>query len=177
MDHRIVNTLFVAFLKGVFVIILEGVGKAVAHCKVAGCVLIEQRVVEQKARIGNGAIVRNERTFAKVSSAFVHGDHFLQECFALLGTYFNGLAILKAHPEVFDQLTLIRKGLGRINDTLGNALLGGDENFLGGNVGVEYDTAALCSFAYKYIVPRFFLILSLKSENWNPNNIVYALSP
>ena len=55
----------------------------------------------------------------------------------LLGADFYSLATFEAHPEVFNQLTLIGEGLGSIYDTLCLTALGRDEHLFARNVSIK----------------------------------------
>ena len=70
----------------------------------AGGVLIEQRVVEQKAAVGDGGIDRNQGAFAEIVRAFVHLDHLGQHVVVGLRVPLDGPSFLEANPELVDQL-------------------------------------------------------------------------
>ena len=103
----------------------------------AAGVLIEQRVVEQQARLVDGRIERHERAFAEIPAALVHFDELRQKLVVFLGVPFDGLALMEADPEAAYQLALIAQRLRRVDDALSHAAHRGDEAFLGGDVGVE----------------------------------------
>ena len=145
VDHGIVDAQSAALFQGLVVMILDGIGKAHAHSQVASGVLIEQRVVEQQAALADGAGLRHQGALAQIGSAFVHGQHGLQQLFTYFSAGLHDLAVFKTHKEVLNKLAIITQGLGGVDDTLGLALHGRDEALLGGDVGVEGD-ALLADF-------------------------------
>ena len=147
MYHGVVYALFLALLGSQLLISLEDVAEALTHGKMTSGILIEEGVVEHQSRLTNGAVVGNESALAEICRSLVHGDHFLEESLALLCVNLNGASLLKANGEILDELALIGKGTGGVNYTLSLALHGRNEGFLGGNIGVEYDAAALSLFS------------------------------
>ena len=103
----------------------------------AAGVFIEEGVVEEKPGLIDGAVEGYQGALAQVPGALVHVEHLLEQGIVDLGLGLHGLAALEAEVEVFNELSLVAKGLGGVDNALGHAPLGGDEALLGGNVGVE----------------------------------------
>ena len=87
MNHRFVDTHLATFLKGVFVIVLDAVGEALAQCQVTSGIFIEQSVVEKQTAVTYRRIVRHKGAFAEIVGAFVHIYKDVEELLILLCLY------------------------------------------------------------------------------------------
>ena len=68
VDHGIVDAQLLALLQCLVVVVADGIGEAAANSQMAGCVLIEQGVIEQNAAFADGALLGNQSALAEVGS-------------------------------------------------------------------------------------------------------------
>ena len=115
---------------------LDDIGKAVTQRQMAGGVLVKQRVVEQHPGLIDRAFKGHQRALTEVRRTLVHADHLPQQGLVLLRVNLHRLAVLKADPEVFDQLAVVGKRLGRVDNAVRHALLRRGKHLLGGHIRV-----------------------------------------
>ena len=88
---------------------LDTLGIRLAEGKMAGGVLVKERVVEQEALVGNGAVVRNKRDLAEIRGALVHGDGGSEELLAPVGAAVNDPAVPDRKADAVDDVSVVHE--------------------------------------------------------------------
>src|SRR5690606_9723573 len=83
----------------------EGIGAA--DGEMVGCILVEQRIVENDPRIRNRRLMRNKRYLAEVARTSVRIKQPLKRLCALLRRIIDDLPVLERQGEAIDQITVV----------------------------------------------------------------------
>ena len=87
---------------GVVFITLYNVGEATSKCKMAGCVLIKESVVEKKSGLSDRRGIWNESNLAEEGRTLVHIYKLTEQFFVLLGFNLGNFAIFKFDREIVE---------------------------------------------------------------------------
>src|ERR1700679_2357256 len=112
MDHALVAALRRDLLGAKLRAVDEAFRVALPKRDVAGGVLVEQRVEEQKPALRDRRRVRNQRDLAEATRALLAVEHFVQDVFAARGLRLDNASRFKADRDVVDQRALIGERLG-----------------------------------------------------------------
>ena len=103
----------------------------------AGGVLVEQCVEEDRARLADPALAVDERDLAEPCGAIVLGDTRTQRVRVLVGVDLNGAPSLEANAQASHDRPIDVERLGRRHNTLGPRRIGRREHLLGGRFGLK----------------------------------------
>src|SRR4051794_17971003 len=106
---------------------------------VAGGVLVEQRAVEEGARLADPRLLRDERELAEPVGVLDVREVAADDVGARLGVDLHDPAVLEAEFEATDELTAEAERHARTNRSLRAARVGGGEDLLGRHVGDVLD--------------------------------------
>ena len=117
----------------------EALRVALSKRDVAGGVLVEQRIEEQKAALRDRRGMRHQRDLAEAARAFVAVEHFVQDVLAALCLRFDNAPAFKADRDAVDQRALIGERLGARDMAVDPARMGRGEDLFGRNVRIAGD--------------------------------------
>src|SRR5690606_25434195 len=108
-----------------------------AERDMTGGVLVEERLVEQYAGLGDGAGGRHQRDLTEALGALVGGQYLVEGLLPLAGPSLDDRATLEAEFEVVDDGAVISQGFGGANHAVNPGSMRRREHLFGRHVGHE----------------------------------------
>ncbi len=125
----------------------EALVVGLTDCDVAGGILVEERVVEKHATLGNARRMRHQSHFAQTPRAFVGIEQVLEGVVALVGLGVDDEAVLELGVDVLHHLTLQRQRTRAEHVAIHSQVVRGTEHFFSRDIGVVGDAVLPDSLA------------------------------